>query len=1622
MQGPRRRRDGRRATTVAIAVALGLTLASPYAWASAPSPQAAQGEVAAAATPVYQDTSYSFEERAADLVARMTLEQKVRQLITNDAPAIPGLGVQGYTYWSEALHGIQSLGNSKNAGSDTSWPVKATGFPTSLATSMAWDPALQYEEGSAVSDEARGFLDPSLFGVGRNNLGSSADNYGSLTYFAPTVNNDRDPLWGRHDESYGEDPYLQAQLGVQFVNGFQGQNTDGSSVNGYLKAAATAKHYALNNVEDSRTAISSDVNDSQLRDYYTKQFAALIGQAHVAGLMTSYNAINGTPAVANTYTNNRLAKRTYGFAGLTTSDCGGVGTTYKLPNDGHDWAPAPWSTNGSKTDPQWIDDGTGDTVDARAAGQAFALRSGNDLNCSGDEMTTANVMEAVRAGLLSEDVLDTALVRVFTVRMRTGEFDPAGSVPYTSIDKSVIQSAAHVDLATRAADASMVLLKNSALAATGKPLLPLKASAVNKVVVLGGLADTVSLGSYGNAPDKQISMRQGITDALRAANPSATVTYDAAGTSTTSTAAVTLTSATQAAIKAADAVVVVAGTDQNTASEGKDRSGLALPGNYGSLIDQVAAVGNPNVVLDLQTVGAVDISARQSKAASIVYSAYNGQSQGTALADVLFGKQNPQGHLTFTWYKDDSQLAGKNSYGLTPAETDGKGQTYQYFTGTPSYPFGYGLSYTTFSYSAAQTDKSGVTADGTVNVSFDVTNTGNVPGATVAQLYAANSFSVSGTTLPKQRLVGFKNTGVLAPGEKLHITLPVKAADLSVWNPTTSRQTVFPGTWALKVASDSATVQSTATVTVSGTLTPKVSTVTVQPGRLVYRAGETLDLTEKNPWIKDDTDPAKEQRDTSLTADGIVEAVNNDQSFVDLQNTTVTYSSSDPAVATVDSSGIVTAGADGVATIKVTVGGVSGSMVMVVKGSLAVHTPQFVQAGQSATVTTTLTNGTGSALGGVTVAMPAPAGWTVKATTATSFASVAAGASATTTWLATPPSGVSPGTYPLNATATYDGGSHTADGTLLVPFASQKAAYTNIGVTDDADPAPGKYDGGGFSFSAQALAAQGLAPGTSFTADGLTYQWPDAAAGTPDAIDTKGQAVLISGTGSELGFVGSGTSGPHQGIGTIVYTDGSTQSYGLSFSDWWDNTSVAQGGGRLGTYDHINSHDGRVDQKVSLFTTKVQLAAGKTVRAVILPTSEDGAGGSPQGHVFAMAIGGTPHTPAPKPEGPTGHVTGQGDKCVDLAAGPAAGVQAVLASCDDDASQQWTLGTDKTLWNQGKCLATAEGGTTNGTDVVLDYCDGSQGQRWGVDAVNGYLVNAASGLCLENGNGSTADGNPLIIWACNSGDAGQKWKVPSAAVSGPTGRIAGYNGKCAEVTGGTTTDGTSIQLNTCSTGSGQSWTAATDGTLRALGKCLTAAAGGTADGTAVQLSTCTGTTGQKWTTDTKGQLVGSQSGKCLDATGPSSANGTKLQLWACAASDNQLWNVPSSRPTGVISGYGGKCAEVTGSLSANGTAIQLNTCSTGSGQSWTAATDGTLRALGKCLTAAAGGTADGTAVQLSTCTGTTGQKWTTDTKGQLVGSQSGKCLDATGPSSANGTKLQLWTCAATDNQLWKLPT
>jgi beta-glucosidase len=1201
------------ALTTAICMA-GLTAGFPGA--AEASPRA--GAAAQQPLPIYLDTHYSPAERAADLVSRMTLAEKVQQLRTNSAPAIPRLGVQEYTYWNEGQHGLNTLFNDTNNGGATGG-VHATSFPTNFASTMSWDPQLVYDETTAISDEARGELDPSLWGKAQNNLGPSPNDYGALTFWAPTVNMDRDPRWGRTDEAFGEDPYLQGQMAGAFVNGYEGNTMAGKSVNGYLKVAATAKHYALNDNENNRHADSANTTDANIRDYYTAQFRDLIENDHVSGVMTSYNAINGTPAPADTYTANELLQRTYGFSGYTTSDCGAVGDVYSRGS--HNWAPPGWTT--STSGPViWTSNTTGQQVPGAAGGQAYAVRAGTDLNCTGAEYTLANIQAAIKAGILSEGVIDNALTRVFTIRMQTGEFDPRSQVPYTSITKDAIQSPAHQALARKVADESLVLLKNDNVAGTGKPVLPADPASLNKVVIVGDLANKVTLGDYSGDPSLRVSAVQGITDAVKAANPNATVEFDACGTSTRATGPANCSAQTQADIKTADLVIVFAGTDTNVATEGRDRTTIAMPGNYDSLISQVAALGNPKMALVLQTGGPVTIGDVQQDFPSIVFSGYNGESQGAALADVLFGKQNPSGHLDFTWYKDDSQLPPMKNYGLTPSQTGGLGRTYEYFTGTPTYPFGYGLSYTHFAYSHINATSS-VNANGTVAVTFDVTNTGSVPGATVAQVYAVPP-PQAGSEQPQKELKGFQKTQELQPGQTQHITLTVKASDLSHWDESALKQVVDHGAWQFQVASDASDVQGASTVNVTGAITPKVQYVTVQPDKAVFQPGDTLDLTGKNPWIANDTNPSLEQPHAG--ADNIVEAVNNDQSFADLSHATVSYSSNNPNVASVSPDGKVTMNGHGVASISATVNGVTGSTPVIVKPNFTMSAPPVLAPGTPATVTTSLPNTSNQPLTNVSMNLSGPSGWNVTATTPATFSQVAPGQTATTTWQITAPANASSGPNTLSATATFTDangqGSADSSAQVSVPYPSFTSMFNNSGISDDANPTGANFDGGGASYSAQALAAAGLTPGATITHDGVTFTWPNALPGQPDNVVAGGQTFPISGSGSTLGLLGASDYGDSSGTGTIVYTDGTIQEFTLNFPDWWSNSTPA-GGDILASFPYIHNNGGNYNQTVSIYYQGIPLQSGKAIKYVTLPNvSQQAIQGSTAMHIFAAAIGG----------------------------------------------------------------------------------------------------------------------------------------------------------------------------------------------------------------------------------------------------------------------------------------------------------------------------------------------------------------------------------------------------------------
>ncbi|HTI25697.1 MAG TPA: glycoside hydrolase family 3 C-terminal domain-containing protein, partial [Kutzneria sp.] len=830
---------------------------------------------------------------------------------------------------------------------------------------------------------------------------------------------------------------------------------------------------------------------------------------------------------------------------------------------------------------------------------------------------------AIKAGILSEGVIDHDLVQLFTVRMETGEFDPPNKVAYTHITKAQIQSPAHQALAEKVAANSLVLLKNDPLPGASETLLPANPAALKNVVIVGNIANTVTLGGYSGDPTLRVNAVQGITAAVKAADPDATVTFDACATSTTATAPAACSAQTQAAIKTADLVLVFAGTDASTAGEGSDRKSLAMPGNYDSLISQVAALGNPRTVLSLQTDGPVDIENVKGDFPAIVYSAYNGESQGTALADVLFGKQNPSGHLDFTWYKDDSQLPPILNYGLSAADTGGLGRTYQYFTGTPTYPFGYGLSYTHFSYSNVHTSRA-ADANGKATVQFDVTNTGSAAGATVAQLYVASP-TVPGAQLPSERLEGFAKTAVLKPGQKQHLSVTVSIPDLAVWNDQQQKDVVYDGTYTLRLGTDATDTVASAPLLVTGAITPRIQYVTVQPDQVVFTPGETLDLTGKNPWIADDTAQAAQHQ----TADNVVEAVDNDESFVNLAGKHVSYRSDNPAVATVSRNGIVTTHALGVATISATVDGVTGSTPISVTEPFTTTAPAVAAPGASFTVTTTIANPSGGeTLRDAAFSLTTSAGWTVTATTPATFSTVSPGRTITTSWAVSVPADATPAQSPPALTAQLaftDGtGRHSENSgtTISIPYPSISAAYTNPGVSDDSDTTTGNLDGGNASYSAQTLAAAtpGLTPGATFTHDGLSFTWPDATPGTPDNIVATGQTIPVSGTGSTLGIIGTADYGAASGTAVITYSDGTTQNFSLAFNDWWTN-APAPGGDMLVTLPYLNNANGAQHNQVSLYASTVTLIPGKTIKYLTLPDVGTALINQTAMHIFAISVG-----------------------------------------------------------------------------------------------------------------------------------------------------------------------------------------------------------------------------------------------------------------------------------------------------------------------------------------------------------------------------------------------------------------
>jgi beta-glucosidase len=555
--------------------------------------------------PDYEDCSLPFELRVEDLVSRMTLEEKIRQMM-NDAPPIPRLGVPRYNWWNECLHGVARAGN-------------ATVFPQAIGLAATWSNGLVHEIASAISDEARAKHHEAIRN-GRRGL------YEGLTFWSPNINIFRDPRWGRGQETYGEDPHLTSMMGIAFVKGLQGDHPL------YLKLVATPKHYAVHSgPEEERHFFNAVIDLKDLYDTYLPAFEACVKEAGAQAIMAAYNRINGEACCASPRLLGEILRRRWGFKGFVVADCGAIYDLYER----HRLAATP----------------------EEAA--ASSVKAGCDLECGGIFL---QLMQAAERGLITEAEIDVAVKRLFMARFRLGMFDPPELVPYSQIPVEVIGCERHKQLALQAARESLVLLKNE------NQVLPLRRD-LNKVAVIGPSADRldVLLGNYNGQPATYVTLLKGIQQIV-SPNTEVAWTRGCGLTEDSEegfTEASEIAQTADAIVFVGGISPVLEGEESLMAENGGggDRTTLDLPEIQERLLKLLCATGKPTVLV-LFSGSCLSVNWADGNVPAILQAWYPGQEGGLAVAEALFGDYNPGGRLPITFYKSLDQVPPFTNYSM----------------------------------------------------------------------------------------------------------------------------------------------------------------------------------------------------------------------------------------------------------------------------------------------------------------------------------------------------------------------------------------------------------------------------------------------------------------------------------------------------------------------------------------------------------------------------------------------------------------------------------------------------------------------------------------------------------------------------------------------------------------------------------------------------------------------------------------------------------------------------------------------------------------------------------------------------------------------------------------------
>src|SRR5512145_3362744 len=626
--------------------------------------------------PAYLDTNLSFPERVQDLLSRLTLDEKVG-MMNHPTQGVPRLGIPGYNFWSEALHGVAGNG-------------RATVFPQAIGMAATWDKELIHRIASAIGDEGRAKYHAAL----RRN-GYTAQ-YQGLTFWAPNVNIFRDPRWGRGQETWGEDPFLTGEMAAAFVKGLQGDHPR------YLKAAACAKHYAVHSgPEKDRHIFNAIVTKRELYDTYLPAFRKLVTEAKVESVMGAYNRTLDEVCCASQLLIEEILRGEWNFQGHFVSDCGALSDfhlNHKVTNDA-------------------------------AESAALALRHGCDLGC---DHVFNEIPEAIQRGLITEADVDRSLERTLGTRFKLGMFDPAEDVPFTSVSTDVVACEEHRRLAYRTATEAVVLLKNE------DNILPIKPS-TKKVFVTGPTATSVEvlLGNYYGFNDRMITLLEGITGRI----PEGMGMEYTSGAMLKHPREIKNTWAPDMA-QSADFAIVCAGLSSFLEGEegesllspqNGDRESISLPESQINYIKELAIHG-VKIVLVVTGGSPIALGEVEDMVDAILFVWYPGMEGGRAVADVLFGDVSPSGKLPLTFPKSLDQLPAFDDYSMN-------GRTYRYMTKEPLYPFGFGLSYSSFEYSGLQLDKTKIAPWESLNVSLTLTNCGESDSAEVAQYYLSDLYA-----------------------------------------------------------------------------------------------------------------------------------------------------------------------------------------------------------------------------------------------------------------------------------------------------------------------------------------------------------------------------------------------------------------------------------------------------------------------------------------------------------------------------------------------------------------------------------------------------------------------------------------------------------------------------------------------------------------------------------------------------------------------------------------------------------------------------------------------------------------------------------------------------------------